>query len=361
MIHESYKDARAAFLQAARDRSVAISEHPLNGAQGREGEALAMDVAVVGEPAAPKALLVVSGEHGLEGLPGSGAQLDLLLHMPDPPKDTKVVLVHALNPWGFSHGSRGNEDNVDVNRNFVEFDIPYVRNVAFDEIFPFMCPQDWTDDALDHAAAQTKRVLDERGGAFVLTGTTGGQRHEPTGTNYGGAGPSWTRRTLEQIVAEHLSSCEKVAFVDWHSGFGEHGELFHLCTHAEGSEALDRVATWWGRDAVSRNATAFQGAGGALPNWQGMFATFLPGLIPNAAVAGSVIEFGTFPNAQVRAAIMIDRFLRFGRTNRSSLSRDALRQQMLTAFAPADAAWRAAILARASEAHQKALEGLAAW
>ena len=121
------------------------------------------------------------------------------------------------------------------------------------------------------------------------------------------------------------------------------------------------MASWWGRDAVTRNATAFQGAGGALPKWQGMFATFLPGLIPNAAVAGSVIEFGTFPNAQVRAAIMIDRFLRFGRNNKSSLSRDALRQQMLTAFAPADAAWRAAILARASEAHQKALEGLAAW
>jgi hypothetical protein len=361
LIHESYKDARAAFLQAAHDRSVAISEHPLSGAQGREGEVLAMDVAVVGEPAAPKALLVVSGEHGLEGLPGSGAQLDLLLHMPDPPKDTKVVLVHALNPWGFSHGSRTNEDNVDVNRNFVNFDVPYVRNLAFDEIFPFMCPQDWTDDALDHAAAQTKRVLDEHGGAFVLTGTTGGQRHEPTGTNYGGAGPSWTRRTLEQIVAENLASCEKVAFVDWHSGFGEHGELFHLCTHAEGSAPLDRVATWWGREAVTRNATAFQGAGGAVPNWQGMFATFLPGLIPNAEVAGSVIEFGTFPNAQVRAAIMIDRFLRFGRTNRSSLSRDALRQQMVTAFAPADAAWRAAVLARASDAHQKALEGLAAW
>ena len=361
MIHESYKDARAAFLQAARDRSVAISEHPLSGAQGREGEVLAMDVAVVGEPAAPKALLVVSGEHGLEGLPGSGAQLDLLLHMPDPPKDTKVVLVHALNPWGFSHGSRGNEDNVDVNRNFVDFDVPYVRNVAFDEIFPFMCPQDWTDDAFDHAAAQTKRVLDEHGGAFVLTGTTGGQRHEPTGTNYGGAGPSWTRRTLEQIVAEHLASCEKVAFVDWHSGFGEHGELFHLCTHAEGSAPLDRVATWWGRDAVTRNATAFQSAGGALPNWQGMFATFLPGLIPNAAVAGSVIEFGTFPNAQVRAAIMIDRFLRFGRANKSSVSQEALRHQMVTSFAPTDPDWRSTILTRAFEAHSKALEGLAAW
>lgn len=361
MIYESYKDARAAFLQAARDRSAAISEHTLSGAKGREGEVLAMDVAVIGESAAPKALLVVSGEHGLEGLPGSGAQLDLLLRMPDPPKDTKIVLVHALNPWGVSHGSRGNEDNIDVNRNFVDFDVPYVRNVAYDEIFPFMCPQDWTDDAVDRAAANGKRVQDEHGGAFLLTGMTGGQRHEPTGTNYGGSGPSWTRRTLEQIVAQHLASSEKVAFVDWHSGFGAYGELFHLCTHAEGSEALDRVATWWGREAVTSNATAFQGAGGALPNWQGMFATFLPGLIPNAAVAGSVIEFGTFPNTEVRSAIMIDRFLRFGRENRSSVSRDELRSRMLTGFAPVDPAWRSAILTRAFEAHQKALEGLAAW
>ena len=97
------------------------------------------------------------------------------------------------------------------------------------------------------------------------------------------------------------------------------------------------------------------------PQWQGMFSMALPSLIPNAAVAGSVIEFGTFPNAQVRASIMIDRFLRFGRSNRSSVSTETLREQMLGAFAPRDPAWRTAILERSLDVHRKALDGLAAW
>ena len=48
MIYDSYNDARAAFLRAARDRSAALTEHLFQGDKGLQGEALAMDVAVVG-------------------------------------------------------------------------------------------------------------------------------------------------------------------------------------------------------------------------------------------------------------------------------------------------------------------------
>ncbi|MDZ4369980.1 MAG: DUF2817 domain-containing protein [Phenylobacterium sp.] len=361
MIQETYKDARAAFLEAARDRSAGLSEHLFDGGKGLEGETLAMDVAVMGDPRAPKALLVVSGEHGLEGLPGSGAQVELMRRCPQTASDIKIVLVHALNPWGVSHRSRTNEDNVDVNRNFVDFSVPYVRNVAYDAVFPALCPDDWTDDAGEQALAATRRIQAEHGAAFLLDGMTAGQRHEPTGTNYGGQGPSWTRRTLEAVVAEHLAGCEKVGFVDWHTGFGGYTELFHLCQHAPGAEALEQVALWWGREAVTRNATAFQNSGGAVPNWQGMFAMALQSLIPNAKVAGSVIEFGTFPNVEVRTAIMIDRFRRFGRENRSSASAEELEERMMGAFAPRDPVWRRAILERSLDAHRQALDGLAAW
>src|SRR3546814_2009693 len=114
MIHDTYADSRAAFLEAARDRSATLSEHILSGAKGALGETLAMDVAVVGDARAPKALLIVSGEHGLEGAPGSAAQRAVLQQLPAPPADMQIVLVHALNPWGFSHRSRANEENIDV-------------------------------------------------------------------------------------------------------------------------------------------------------------------------------------------------------------------------------------------------------
>ncbi|MDB5579289.1 MAG: hypothetical protein JWR80_4465 [Bradyrhizobium sp.] len=361
MIHDNYADARSAFLAAAKNRGAALYEHVFDGGLGAQGETLAMDVAVMGDPHAPKALLIVSGEHGLEGLPGSAAQLELLLKAPTDLGDVKIVLVHALNPWGISYGSRANEKNVDVNRNFVDFSVSYKHNVSYDVIFPVMCPEDWEDDTLERTAIETQRILEEHGGQFVLDGVTAGQRQEPTGTNYGGLEPSWTRITLEAVVKEHLSQCQKVGYVDWHTGFGAYSELFYLCTHPPGSEALEQAAKWWGREAVTNNSGAFQGAGGALPNWQGMFAMALPALLPDTAVAGSVIEFGTFPNTEVRVALMIDRFLKFGRSNKSSVSDEELRERMLNAFTPRDPVWHKAIIERSLDVHLKALEGLAAW
>src|SRR3546814_12128230 len=80
-----------------------------------------------------------------------------------------------------------------------------------------------------------------------------------------------------------------------------------------------------------------------------MFAMALPELLPDAEVAGSVIEFGTFPNTEVRTAIMIDRFLRFGRENRSAASHEELRARMLNGFVPRDPAWRANVVERSEE------------
>src|SRR3546814_12637107 len=163
MIHDTYADSRAAFLEAARDRSATLSEHILSGAKGALGETLAMDVAVVGDARAPKALLIVSGEHGLEGAPGSAAQRAVLQQLPAPPADMKIVLVHALNPWGFSHRSRANEENIDVNRNFVDFGQPYEHSVEYDAMFPILCPEVWTDDVIERTLAQSQRVLEEPG------------------------------------------------------------------------------------------------------------------------------------------------------------------------------------------------------
>lgn len=75
-----------------------------------------------------------SGTHGIEGYLGSAIQLRFLhelflqqekqlrtnnVHAP-PTKNTpvkKVLLIHAINPYGMRHHRRTNENNVDLNRN----------------------------------------------------------------------------------------------------------------------------------------------------------------------------------------------------------------------------------------------------
>ena len=70
----SYAQARTRFLQAAARVAVPVTsyDHPL---AGRDGEALALDVALVGDPQSEAMLVVSSACHGVEGFCGSGVQV----------------------------------------------------------------------------------------------------------------------------------------------------------------------------------------------------------------------------------------------------------------------------------------------
>jgi hypothetical protein len=117
-----YADARGRFLMRARAAGFAVHSHAHDSQRGPAGEPLATDVARLGPRGAGITLLISSGTHGVEGFCGSGCQNALLdsglLH--SLPGDFAVVLVHAVNPYGFAHLRRVNEDNVDCNRNFID-------------------------------------------------------------------------------------------------------------------------------------------------------------------------------------------------------------------------------------------------
>ena len=81
-----------------------------------------MDVVCLGPSDASKCLILFSAVHGLEGLAGSAAQM-AWLSSPQAsalPPGVKVIVVHAVNAWGFAWRSRLTEDGVDLNRNFVD-------------------------------------------------------------------------------------------------------------------------------------------------------------------------------------------------------------------------------------------------
>ncbi|MEA2255648.1 MAG: murein peptide amidase [Solirubrobacteraceae bacterium] len=68
----------------------------------------------VGDPAAPRKVLVVGLVHGNE--PAGRGIVDALT-LVAPPPGTELLLVRDLNPDGFAHHSRTNADGVDLNRN----------------------------------------------------------------------------------------------------------------------------------------------------------------------------------------------------------------------------------------------------
>jgi len=353
----TYAEARTKFLSLAERRSARLvsREHPSQ--TGRDGEVLAMDVAVFGDPEAEHSLLIVSGTHGQEGYCGSAIQLAFLDDL-DVPQGTNVVALHALNPWGFSHLSRTDENNVDLNRNFHGLSASLPTNPFYAALHPALCPDIW-NEVTANWASERDRAIAELGMTNFLTGLTGGQFEIADGLNYGGSQPAWSNRAAAELLPEILANTRKLAFVEWHTGLGRYGELCHICIHDPSSPNYARVFDWFGNEARHTIARAFEGAASATPSYAGPFIAWLPTALRWADCAGLAIEVGTFDNAKVLDALRIDRWLKFGCGSNSQ--RNELRAVMMERLCPADVIWRRRALESGCNAMKQALAGLVAW
>ena len=70
---------------------------------------------------------------------------------------------------------------------------------------------------------------------------SGGQFAHPKGVFYGGAGPTWSRRTQTAIFAHYLTKAAKVAFIDYHTGLGPWGYGEQILTDRKGSAAFAKA------------------------------------------------------------------------------------------------------------------------
>ena len=140
---EPYARARAGFLQAAEGRGLRTVSHPID-ARSERGEELSIDVAYLG-PESPRSVIAVSsGLHGAEGFAGSAIQhqlLDTQLDGLELAPDCGLLLVHALNPYGFAVVRRVNESNVDLNRNFLRHPEGHVSNPGYEELYDAINPE----------------------------------------------------------------------------------------------------------------------------------------------------------------------------------------------------------------------------
>ena len=249
-----YISARTLFRDAcAKSPHCTLTTVPLprrNGSDAMEGEDLTIDFARVGAAGDDGPLLLhVSGTHGAEGHAGSAIQLAALRRMasgalPLGPRTT-VLFVHALNPYGFAHGRRFNERNVDLNRNALFPDVDAFAGAfarlqsdplhvdGYDRIAPMLNDASgWQYPVLANARFALNLVgalLNPFGVGYVglKRCIVAGQYHDPTGLYYGGVELEASHAVLiRELRAQHAAH-RRVIFLDVHSGLGE----FLVCHH----------------------------------------------------------------------------------------------------------------------------------
>jgi hypothetical protein len=349
----SYQEARQKFLQAAHSAHLTVQSH-LHPLPGRDGEVLAMDVAREGPADASHLLIVTSACHGVEGYCGSGVQVHALQqeswHRSIRDSGVAVLYIHALNPFGFSHLRRVTHENVDINRNFHDFNQPLPANAAYQELHPLLLPDVWPPDESNTRAVE--QFITERGMPAFQSAVSSGQHDFPDGLFFGGRGPTWSNLTLRQVLREHGTQCQRLAWIDLHTGLGPTGVGERIFACANDSAALARAKAWWGEHITS----IYDGSS---------TSAYLTGLMwiaayeecPQAEYTGIALEYGTRPIEQVLQALRGDHWLHLHPEAPPAL-RQRIHQDLLDAFYVDTDTWRQQIVDQAMQAMQQAVQGI---
>lgn len=339
-------------LAAARGLPVHSLEHPL---RGPAGEVLAIDVVRDGPAQASKLLLTTSAVHGVEGHGGCGIQAGLLQQgeglrvLAD--GDTALVHVHAVNPHGFAFGRRVTQENVDLNRNFVDFDQPLPDHPDYTAIHPWLLPTIWPPTADNETALQ--RLLDAMGPRRAQMAVTKGQHRHADGLYYGGASATWSHRAFRALLREQTAGCRHLAWIDLHSGLGPFGVGERIFACEDTGLPLQRARHWWGDGVTSVHS----GNSTSIP-MTGPIQMAVKDACPQADYTGICLEFGTVPLPQMLMSLRGDHWLHQHPDADPALAR-AIRQGIRDAFYPDTDAWRRAVWAQGLQAAQQALRGMA--
>jgi hypothetical protein len=350
-----YAQARARFRQEASAAGAKLESlpHPERGPDGGE---LATDVALIGEKTAAATLVMISATHGVEGFCGSGAQIDFLVRGEATrlPPGVAVLMIHAINPYGFAWLRRVTEDNVDLNRNWVDFAGPLPENPGYDALAEAAAPPEWTDAAQSAAAAVLAAYAGENGFAALQQALSGGQYKHPAGIFYGGQAPTWSRRTLTAIYAEYLANAQKVAILDYHTGLGPWGFAEQILTDPPGSAGYARARAWYG-DAI----TCPVAGDSTSADVKGDNLAAAAGLLPQAEVTAMCLEVGTKSVVEVLNALRADAWLHAHGDPASPQGREIKREMREAFFGDADD-WKGMVAGQSLLACRQAIKGLAA-
>jgi hypothetical protein len=337
---DRYATADTAWTTAAARLRLAVDSSAEDGAlRGPEGEPLTTRWAWLGDSNARQVLVLMAGVHGAEGPLGSAVQLDLLQAAAHsgwtPPPDHALLLVHAINPWGYAWTRRCDAAGVDLNRNAIDFSRPPPANHDYQLVTAAL--RDPDHDRRHQALAVAREELGDRRYEIAVSG---GQYEDPTGPFYGGRAPAHGHRVCSGLIGDFDLHRRSVVVLDIHSGLGPwaHAEL--ICDHPPGGPHF--------RDACRRFGDALNipahGTSASVPK-----SGLLDYLWQDALGAGScylTVECGTRSTDALFAVLASDHAL-WAEGQPTPARRLEQAAAMAAHFVPADPYWRAPVLAQA--------------
>jgi predicted deacylase len=329
-----YDTARARFREAARRARFEISATPI-GQKGPSGSELTIDFAQRGPTHASRVLVISSGLHGIEGYFGSAVQWTWLeQHTGMLAPGQRVILIHALNPYGFAHRRRVNEDNVDLNRNFVLEGAQFSgSHASYRALNPLLNPEQ-PPKRVDTFLLQAVPQLARHGFSALKNAVAQGQYEFPKGLFFGGQAPTTTSRILRNVIPSLVGSPEHVIHIDLHTGRGKSGEYALAVDMPMDSPRVQMLRRTFGGHIEGFDAAS------TLYEIRGALGPWLDQLMPLTQYDCLLAEFGTYNALSVLRALRLENAAHFWAPEDAEL-RERSKARLMEAFCPRSARWRA--------------------
>jgi hypothetical protein len=348
-----YFTAKQRFV-AACDR-LGFDQHslPIEAPSPRD-EPLTIDIAVAGTPQPARALVVSSGVHGVEGFFGSAVQLAFLESLPvdwRPPPGTALVMIHALNPFGFAWQRRFNENNVDLNRNFLLPEQEYAGAPPLAGMFRQSLMRGAS--RLRYGASTSRMaLLALRHGVRSFWETLPvGQYEFPDWLFFGGSSRSQSAALLLDMLPGILASCREAVHLDFHTGLGRWADCKLLLSELDSADN----AGWWKANFGAANVVEAKN-GARSYQIRGGFGTWLQSQFPDCKYRFATAEFGTYSAMRVIGALTAE--LQWHVKLGTQSPQHKARRRLAEMFVPRDRRWRSASLTRGVSLIQNAADSL---
>ncbi len=287
-------------------------------------------MAIASAPKPQRTVITSSGLHGVEGFLGSAIQLALLEQqqiIDSRSPDTRVLLIHALNPYGFAWLRRWNEGNVDLNRNFL---LPEEEFTGSPKNYPkfnaFLNPTS-PPSKFEPYILQAIWLILKYGMTSLRNTLLVGQYDFSKGLFFGGNAPSKTQKILAENLSKWIGNTSEVLHLDFHTGLGKWGTYRLLMDASAQTKSYTRLTERFGADTVDISSTE-----GVSYQIRGGLETWCQNLLPECRYDLLTAEFGTYPAIRVLQALRAEnRAHHWGNSQRNY---DWTKNQLVECFAP---------------------------
>lgn len=294
-------------------------------------------------------IVLTTGVHGIEGYIGS-VMLDVFFEEIYPGLDvskTGVLVVANVNPYGMKYMRRYNENNVDLNRNFIldwnTFD--RTSNKDYPEVKDFLQPEGKIGNAFWHEAGFYLSLAKEaltKGADKVSDALLTGQYEYPQGVYYGGNGDEISTAYLKGVFNDCLENEYKnIVHIDIHSGYGPRynmvifNSVYETMTEVETKEAF-------GYDCViSYDSDSFYATTGDTTDY---FYRLAESKGTNKELFSTCFEFGTIGDSFIDSILSlkytVDENRQHWFPSNNKVTSEVVRENYYELFYPTETKWR---------------------